>query len=69
MAQSQQQGALAALLGGTGQGLQQQAMNPYQTALGAVPAYGNFLNRKSYESPPLTFLQSLRNEIDEWLKL
>ena len=66
--QAQQQGTLAALLGDIGQGLAQQ-INPYQVALGATPAYGYFSKPKDYEALPLTFLQSLRNEIDEWLKL
>ena len=65
---TQQHLSISAMLGGIGQGLAQQ-MNPYQAALGAVPAYSYFSKPKDYEAPPLTFLQSLRNEIDEWLKL
>ncbi len=64
--QGMQQGnEFSALLGGYGS----YSGSPLGSAMMQQQQQSNYLNRKIWESPPLSFLQSLRNEIDEWLKL
>lgn len=76
--QAQQQDTLAGLLGSIGQGMQMRGVT--WDELGSLRkaqqmeqmdglAFAGVTPHKDYEAPLLTFLQSLRNEIDEWLKL